>query len=632
MLGVTALAAALTSAGIVWVPAVAAAAGETDTRPYAVEDFNYPNAPKIQQEQGIVLRRGNGGLVMVDCAQPWDIQVETRVDGGRNFCFDALRPDGYITMEIFDTFGIWTEDVAVRAKLTANGQTTTVDIPKDAVKPIGETDLPSGGKRSVLAELRVTSGPPAAVSTDPALGFTGTLNIGDGKRSCTATLVDPSWVLAAKSCFGDNPRESINVAAGTPKEKTILTLGAHITDITELAPRTDRDVLLARLARPASAITPVPVSSKAPSAGEELTVAGYGRTKSEWRPATPHKGAFSLSDLTTTGFDATPTSPADAVVCAGDAGGPVLRTEDGKPVLAAIVSRAGQKGCLGNSADTPASAQASRLDDIVGWIQQRRLADLIPDLSDVRTLGDFNNDGRDDIAVVTNSGNLIALYGRADGTFEYGRPLAPQTGAWKIVTRIVAGDFNGDGHTDLAGMWSNGSINFYPGDSKGMLGGYKAMWPDQSFGNVSLLARYKYDNSGRDGLIAGWNNGELSAYRTGTDGLMDTTKRKMWPDPSWKTMLRLTTGDFNGDARDDVIGITQKGALTRFDGNTAGGLNSGAAMWPDPSWSNTKIMAGDVDGDGRSDLLGWWSNRLNLYRGDGKGNLSAATNAWPTAL
>ncbi|MGI5451280.1 hypothetical protein ACQEVM_37060 [Streptomyces sp. CA-243310] len=124
--------------------------------PYAVEDFAYPGAAQIEQQQGIKVDRGNGQLVLVDCAQPWDVMVETRVSGGRNYCFDALGANGYLTVEIPSAFGIWTESNAVQAKLTAEGKTTTVEVPKNSVKPVGEGDGTTGNKPSILVELRIT--------------------------------------------------------------------------------------------------------------------------------------------------------------------------------------------------------------------------------------------------------------------------------------------------------------------------------------------------------------------------------------------------------------------------------------------------------------------------------------------
>jgi hypothetical protein len=84
--------------------------------------------------------------------------------------------------------------------------------------------------------------------------------------------------------------------------------------------------------------------------------------------------------------------------------------------------------------------------------------------------GDFNGDGRPDFAVPTNSGPIIILLGKGDGTFLNGTPLSP---AYPFEpTAVVVGDFNQDGKQDLAvlsasGPGSIGSINIYLGNGDG---------------------------------------------------------------------------------------------------------------------------------------------------------------------
>ena len=61
--------------------------------------------------------------------------------------------------------------------------------------------------------------------------------------------------------------------------------------------------------------------------------------------------------------------------------------------------------------------------------------------------GDFNGDGRTDLAVANNGSNYVSvLLGNGDGTFQNQVRYAAGTNP----SSIVAGDFNGDGRTDLA--------------------------------------------------------------------------------------------------------------------------------------------------------------------------------------
>jgi FG-GAP-like repeat len=69
--------------------------------------------------------------------------------------------------------------------------------------------------------------------------------------------------------------------------------------------------------------------------------------------------------------------------------------------------------------------------------------------SDARAAGDFNNDGRLDLAIVNFQDNTVTLLlGNGDGMFTQalGSPYPVRKGAYQIV----AADFNGHGELDLA--------------------------------------------------------------------------------------------------------------------------------------------------------------------------------------
>ncbi|SOB88859.1 trypsin-like serine protease [Streptomyces sp. 1331.2] len=207
--------------------------------------------------------------------------------------------------------------------------------------------------------------------TDGSYAYTARLAIGDNLRACTGALVDPSWVITAASCLSDDPAQPQALTAGAPKWKTTATIAGKAVDVLELAPRADRDLVLARLAAPVQGVAPLALAATAPTAGEKLRVPGYGRTKDEWLPGALHAGAFGLDAVQPTTIATTGQN--GAAICKGDTGAPAIRETNGKAELVAVASRSWQGGCLGTPAtETRTGAQSSRVDDLAGWVQQVR--------------------------------------------------------------------------------------------------------------------------------------------------------------------------------------------------------------------------------------------------------------------
>ncbi|MGW2016706.1 hypothetical protein [Streptomyces sp. NPDC001927] len=145
--------AMLLTSGAQAAPQTAPRAEVATEMPVAVENFSYPGADKILQEQRITLKRGDGHITLVPCTGPWDINIDSRLVYG-GFCFKVTSDTGWLTLEIPDAFSMTTDDHAVKATINAGGEQTVFNVPANSLGTFGEAG--NNGERSVLVELRIT--------------------------------------------------------------------------------------------------------------------------------------------------------------------------------------------------------------------------------------------------------------------------------------------------------------------------------------------------------------------------------------------------------------------------------------------------------------------------------------------
>ncbi|MEU4148420.1 hypothetical protein AB0896_33190 [Streptomyces parvulus] len=128
-----------------------------DSQPgYAVEDYNYPQADKIEAERGIVLKRGDGHIVLAECGSETGLlEIYTRANS--MVCFRTTGTSGYLSLEIESVYGAkGASDMDADLTLKAPDEDVQeVSVPKDAFTPVGESIDPEG-RSHVLVEI-VTS-------------------------------------------------------------------------------------------------------------------------------------------------------------------------------------------------------------------------------------------------------------------------------------------------------------------------------------------------------------------------------------------------------------------------------------------------------------------------------------------
>jgi hypothetical protein len=345
----------------------------------------------------------------------------------------------------------------------------------------------------LFASLAAAPTASAIVGTpaESTYGFMARLDLGQGQRACSAALVSPEWLLAAASCFVDDPTTE-RPSVGSPALPTVATIGridltttaGQKRDVVEIVPHESRDLVMARLSTAVAGIAPVSVSTAEPTPGEELLIPGFGRTTTEWSPLRMHVGRFTVASVS--GGDAAVQGLAGAAVCAGDAGGPALRESGAGTVeLAAVTSRSWQGGCFGTVAtETRTGALETRVDDLNGWVE---------DVAQRGEFADFNCDGIRDIAIgdpddvvngVAAAGRVYVVYGGDRGSVEITQASAGVSDDPEANDRfgfsLATLDRNLDNCTDLVvgapgetlnGRESAGLVSVISGSRTGLLNG-----------------------------------------------------------------------------------------------------------------------------------------------------------------
>lgn len=123
---------------------------------YAVEDFNYPGADRILEEQGITLKRGDGHIVLAACdSQSGLLEVWARSRGNERVCFRVTGNSGYLSLEIPSVYGVQGNAYATKVDMTVEDEEKSFDITKNTWTPVGES-VDDEAREHLLVEITTT--------------------------------------------------------------------------------------------------------------------------------------------------------------------------------------------------------------------------------------------------------------------------------------------------------------------------------------------------------------------------------------------------------------------------------------------------------------------------------------------
>ncbi|MGW6560140.1 FG-GAP-like repeat-containing protein, partial [Streptomyces hydrogenans] len=219
----------------------------------------------------------------------------------------------------------------------------------------------------------------------------------------------------------------------------------------------------------------------------------------------------------------------------------------------------------------------------------------------------------------------------------------------------LAGDYDGDGRTDVltAYNYDKMTTGLYAAKANAD-GGHN---PPQEYWSSDVgefdhartqWASGDFNGDGRDDVVGfyGYGDGSVAAWSFVTQAAgPPATLKSVALTTGWNWALGTPlTGDVNGDGRDDLVFVYNYGngvtgvfrALARTDGtfeNLVLSYKSPSGYW----WSeNVRYTMGDTNGDGRDDLVGLYSfasGAAGLYTFAAKadGSVDAPVRSWNVA-
>ena len=261
----------------------------------------------------------------------------------------------------------------------------------------------------------------------------------------------------------------------------------------------------------------------------------------------------------------------------------------------------------GGGASNIAHFQIGKSNYTVAYSQLAYNTDLSPQDA---VAGDFNGDGKVDLAVATGNNSVSVLLGAGNGTFpthvEYpvpGHPIA-----------IALADFNGDGKLDIVTVDERvNEISVLLGNGDGTFGGHTEF----ATGNHPVtLAVGDVNGDGKlDVVVADINDNKIAVLLGNGDGTFGTHHDYATGNgPSG-----VAIGDFNNDGKLDVVVANNTDATAAYLAGNGDGSFQAPVPFPTAAQANS-IVAGDFNADGNLDIAVGTSNKsVSVLLGVGNG-------------
>lgn len=237
---------------------------------------------------------------------------------------------------------------------------------------------------------------------------------------------------------------------------------------------------------------------------------------------------------------------------------------------------------------------------------------------------DFDEDGKLDLVGVSDGADLLWWKGAGDGTF--GEPSA--LGNAYFMSNVVIADATGDGRLDvLVGVTVQGGTYLwtYAGTGSG-----RTQVAQPSVQAMHTIVAPNMDADPEAELVTS-NGYGFTVYDRGPGGYTQTQHVDTEP------LRKITSADFDADGRHDVAvatagpmnqGSSPTDRVDVYFRNANGSFGTPVSLFTPQPWA---ITSGDVDGDGKTDIVaGTWvegaldPGTITIFRNTGNRTFSAS--------
>ncbi|TWP54146.1 CHAP domain-containing protein [Lentzea tibetensis] len=220
-------------------------------------------------------------------------------------------------------------------------------------------------------------------------------------------------------------------------------------------------------------------------------------------------------------------------------------------------------------------------------------------------VGDFNGDGKDDVVTFTRGTAGDVYVSLSDGG-----KFVQDGWKWHDWFAIggevpLVGDFNGDGKDDIATATRGNTGDVYVALSTGSgFVGTSQKWHDWFGIGGEILDIGDFNGDGKDDIVTFTRGDDADVYVALSDGSKFIGTTQKWHD--WFAMGAEVpeVGDFNGDGKADIATFTRGGAADVFVALSDGARFTGTSVkWHDFFAANNETpRIGDFNGDRKADV------------------------------